>query len=71
MLLTLAKGLTDGSQWGSHQSLNLVVLENGPGLCPALLFLIICDGDVIGSLDVGRWFYEQRTGPVFLSPDAE
>lgn len=45
---------------GKLSALVLVVFENGPGLGPALLFLTIWDGDIIGSLDVGRWFYEQR-----------
>lgn len=47
-----SKGPIDGSQWGSHQPLNMAVFGNGPGLCPALLFLTIWDGDLIGSLDV-------------------
>lgn len=51
-----AKGPTDGS----HQPLNMVVFENGPGLCPALLFLTSGDGDLIGSLDAGGGFHEQR-----------
>lgn len=51
-----AKGPTDGS----HQPLNMAVFENGPGLCPALLFLTSWDGDLIGSLDVGGGFHEQR-----------
>lgn len=49
-----AKGLVDGSQWESHQPLNMVVFENG------LVFVTSWDGDLIGSLDVGRRFYEQR-----------